>query len=169
MLVMSRKKNESVVINNDVTITVVEIRGDKVRLGIVSPKDVPVHRQEVWEAIHGCSSWFTPPKLHPDEVAFLRAIRETPDDDTPRLVYSDWLEERGDPRGEFIWVQCELARLPASDGRRRSLKDREQALLNEHGAAWRAALPPFLRGVAFVRGFVESSLATVWVGNTCLS
>ena len=53
MLVMSRKKNESIVINNDVTITVVEIRGDKVRLGIVAPKDVPVHRQEIYEAIHG--------------------------------------------------------------------------------------------------------------------
>ena len=53
MLVLSRKKNESIVINNDVVITVVEIRGDKVRLGIVAPKDVPVHRQEVFEAIHG--------------------------------------------------------------------------------------------------------------------
>ena len=51
MLVLSRKKNESIVINNDITITVVEIRGDKVRLGIVAPKDVPVHRQEVYEAI----------------------------------------------------------------------------------------------------------------------
>ena len=53
MLVLSRKKNESIVINNDVIITVVEIRGDKVRLGIVAPKDVPVHREEVYEAIHG--------------------------------------------------------------------------------------------------------------------
>jgi len=53
MLVLSRKKNESIVINSDITITVVEIRGDKVRLGIVAPKDVAVHRQEVWEAIHG--------------------------------------------------------------------------------------------------------------------
>jgi carbon storage regulator len=52
MLVLSRKKNESIVINNDITVTVVEIRGDKVRLGIVAPKEVPVHRHEVWEAIH---------------------------------------------------------------------------------------------------------------------
>ncbi len=52
MLVLSRKKNESIVIHEDIVITVVEIRGDKVRLGIVAPKDVPVHRQEVWEAIH---------------------------------------------------------------------------------------------------------------------
>lgn len=53
MLVLSRKKNESIVINNDIVVTVVEIRGDKVRLGIVAPKEVPVHRQEVFEAIHG--------------------------------------------------------------------------------------------------------------------
>ncbi len=55
MLVLSRKKNESIVINHDVVITVVEIRGDKVRLGIVAPKEVAVHREEVYEAIHGSS------------------------------------------------------------------------------------------------------------------
>lgn len=53
MLVLSRKKYESIVIYNDVVITVVEIRGDKVRFGIVAPKDVPVHREEVYEAITG--------------------------------------------------------------------------------------------------------------------
>jgi len=53
MLVLSRKKNESIVIHDDITITVVEIRGDKVRLGITAPKEVPVHRQEVYDAIHG--------------------------------------------------------------------------------------------------------------------
>src|SRR5687768_18374066 len=51
MLVLSRKKNESIVINNDITIVVVEIRGDKVRLGVEAPKEVPVSRQEVYEAI----------------------------------------------------------------------------------------------------------------------
>lgn len=51
MLVLSRKKNESIVINNDITIVIVEVRGDKVRLGIEAPKDVSVHRQEVWVAI----------------------------------------------------------------------------------------------------------------------
>lgn len=53
MLVLSRKKNESIVIGNDITITVVELRHDKVRIGIVAPRDVPVHREEVYEAIHG--------------------------------------------------------------------------------------------------------------------
>jgi len=61
MLVLSRKKNESIVINNDITVTVVEIRGDKVRLGIVAPKEVPVHRQEVYDAIHGKEAGETSP------------------------------------------------------------------------------------------------------------
>ena len=51
MLVLSRKKNESIVIDDKIVITVVEIRGDKVRLGIQAPKEVPVHRSEVWAAI----------------------------------------------------------------------------------------------------------------------
>lgn len=52
MLVLSRKKNESIRIGDVVAVTVIEIRGDKVRLGIENPPDVPVHRQEVWDAIH---------------------------------------------------------------------------------------------------------------------
>ncbi len=51
MLVLSRKKNESIVINNDITVVVVEIRGDKVRLGVEAPREVPVHRKEVYDAI----------------------------------------------------------------------------------------------------------------------
>jgi carbon storage regulator len=51
MLVLSRKKNESIVINDDIRIVVVEIRGDKVRLGIEAPAEVPVHRREVYDAI----------------------------------------------------------------------------------------------------------------------
>ncbi len=51
MLVLSRKKNESIIINNEITIVVVEIKGDKVRLGVEAPREVPVHRREVYEAI----------------------------------------------------------------------------------------------------------------------
>lgn len=51
MLVLSRKKSERILIGNDVTITVVEIRGDKVRLGIEAPRSLSVHREEVWVAI----------------------------------------------------------------------------------------------------------------------
>lgn len=52
MLVLSRAKNESIVINDDITITVVEIRGDRVRLAVEAPREVPVHRREVFDAIH---------------------------------------------------------------------------------------------------------------------
>ena len=51
MLVLSRKKNESIVIDGAVKITVVEVRGDKVRLGIEAPREVPIHRSEVYDAI----------------------------------------------------------------------------------------------------------------------
>lgn len=51
MLVLSRKKNESIIIDDHIVITVVEIRGDKVRLGIDAPKEISVHRREVYEAI----------------------------------------------------------------------------------------------------------------------
>lgn len=51
MLVLSRKKDEVIMIGDDVVITVVDIRGDKVRLGINAPTEMPVHRQEVYEAI----------------------------------------------------------------------------------------------------------------------
>ncbi|MDR3639271.1 MAG: carbon storage regulator CsrA [Isosphaeraceae bacterium] len=51
MLVLARKRNESIIIGEDITVTVLEIRGDKVRLGIAAPGEVSVHRQEVFEAI----------------------------------------------------------------------------------------------------------------------
>jgi carbon storage regulator len=51
MLVLSRQKDESIMIGDDVEITIVDVRGDKVRLGIAAPKDIPVHRKEVYEAI----------------------------------------------------------------------------------------------------------------------
>lgn len=47
MLVLSRSKNESIIINHNIRVCVVEVRGDRVRLGIEAPKDVPVHRDEV--------------------------------------------------------------------------------------------------------------------------
>ena len=51
MLILTRKANESIVINDNIKVTVVEIRGDKVRLGVVAPKEIPVHRQEVYDVI----------------------------------------------------------------------------------------------------------------------
>ena len=51
MLVLSRQRDESIIIGDNIVVTIVDIRGDKVRLGIDAPTEIPVHRQEVYEAI----------------------------------------------------------------------------------------------------------------------
>lgn len=51
MLVLSRKKSDRIIINDNITIVVVGIRGDKVRLGVEAPKEIPIHRHEVYERI----------------------------------------------------------------------------------------------------------------------
>jgi carbon storage regulator len=51
MLVLSRQRDESIIIGDNIVVTIVDIRGDKVRLGINAPTEIPVHRQEVYEAI----------------------------------------------------------------------------------------------------------------------
>ena len=83
--------------------------------------------------------------------AFLDSIIEAPDDDVPRLVFADWLEDNGDPpRGQFIHAQI------------RGDQKRADGLLAEHEAAWRAELPG-LGGIGwgcFVRGFVERVIAS---------
>src|SRR5687768_678746 len=88
-------------------------------------------------------------------AAFLSDIIADPDDDTPRLIYADWLDDHDDPdRGEFIRVQCRLARhSPTTDSR---LLQREQDLLREHRARWLHHLPDWVSSSAiFRRGFVE--------------
>lgn len=92
--------------------------------------------------------------------AFLAAIAGRPDDDLPRLVYADWLDDHDEPaRAEFIRVQIELARLPLNDPRRPELAARERRLLTDHRDAWR--LPQFPDQVqTFRRGFVERIAAT---------
>jgi uncharacterized protein (TIGR02996 family) len=86
--------------------------------------------------------------------AFLHDISAHPDDDAPRLIYADWLDEHNDPRGEFIRIQCALAQLSDEDPRRWPLEQREQELLHEHGRKW---LPSGIGGsqCVFRRGFVE--------------
>jgi uncharacterized protein (TIGR02996 family) len=91
------------------------------------------------------------------DEAFLQTIIENPDDDAPRLVYADWLEERGDPRGEFIRVQCALARMGGGDSRCPELQYQEQQLLGAHRAEWLGPLPQgaILYEPIFRRGFLE--------------
>lgn len=110
---------------------------------------------------------------------FLQEIVDNPDDDMPRLVFADWLEERADPRGEFIRLGCQMARYKNPDTRWRNpwhrvqlLKDMRhlpeyQALLNrqltllvKHRDRW---LEPFgnnLTEITFERGFVEEGATT---------
>ena len=52
MFTLSRKSGESIMIGEDIELTIADIRGNKVRLGITAPKSIPVHRKEVYEAIH---------------------------------------------------------------------------------------------------------------------
>jgi carbon storage regulator len=72
MLVLSRQRDESIIIGDNVQVTVVDIRGDKVRLGIEAPSDIPVHRKEVFDAIQrenrkaaGISAADLPTEPHP--------------------------------------------------------------------------------------------------------
>jgi uncharacterized protein (TIGR02996 family) len=87
--------------------------------------------------------------------AFLEAIVAEPDDDTPRLVYADWLEDHGQgARAEFIRIQIELSRLTQHEPRRQELVAREQALLVEHGEEWEGPLPRIATEWTFERGFL---------------
>ena len=63
MLVLSRKLNEGIVVADSIVITVIEVRGDKVRLGIVADKQVPVHRLEIWQKINGRHSPLPIPEI----------------------------------------------------------------------------------------------------------
>lgn len=87
---------------------------------------------------------------------FLQAIVEEPDNDLPRLIYADWLDEQGDPRGEFIRVQCELAQLDLYDPARKPLEERQDTLFKKHKAKWIKDLKvAAIRNYEFRRGFVE--------------
>jgi uncharacterized protein (TIGR02996 family) len=93
--------------------------------------------------------------------ALLRAILDKPDDDTPRLVYADWLEEQGDPRGDFIRVQVALSRLDEDAPEREQLQQRERALLEAHRDEWLGGVADLVTEPHFARGFVErASLGT---------
>ena len=56
MLVLSRKRGEAIVIGNGITVTVLAVDGDRVKLGVVAPAEVPIHREEVYQRIEDCSS-----------------------------------------------------------------------------------------------------------------
>lgn len=91
-----------------------------------------------------------------EELAFLSRVRDRPDDDGPRFIFADWLDERGDARGEFIRVQCALAHLSSDDPRRADLEIREQALLDTYRTSWTKRLQGLASDFTYRRGFIES-------------
>ena len=91
--------------------------------------------------------------------ALLRAVIEHPDDDARRLVYADWLQQQGDPRGELIAVQTQLAHATATE--RGELEARAKALLDAHADAWTAQLGDGVSNVTFRRGLAYAACAPV--------
>ena len=86
---------------------------------------------------------------------FLRTILEQPEIDGPRLVFADWLEERGEAHAELIRVQCEMAPLAADDPRRGPLLERERDMLRERDDEWLAPVRAMGLTARFRRGFLE--------------
>jgi uncharacterized protein (TIGR02996 family) len=119
-----------------------------------------------------------PPRVLPpaaDLVSLLRVVKESPDDDAPRLVLAKYLEENDDPRGEFMRVQCELAELAKNKpdfgsvnrGRQRGVKDepgasalmsRESELLALHSQEWLGPMVACAEACEFRRGLLHVSL-----------
>jgi uncharacterized protein (TIGR02996 family) len=87
--------------------------------------------------------------------AFLRDIKERLEDDVPRLILADWLEERGDPRGGLVRVQVELARRGDLGAEGRALRERERGLLALHAAAWLGPLRDVASRWEMERGLVR--------------
>ncbi len=69
MLVLSRQRDESIMIGDDVEIIIVDVRGDKVRLGITAPKSIPVHRREIYDAIQREKADKKEPEKQPEKEA----------------------------------------------------------------------------------------------------
>ena len=93
--------------------------------------------------------------MQTEAEAFLQRIRAYPDDDAQRLIFADWLDEEGDPRGQFIRVQLALAELPVDDPARKDLLLKERELLAAHRDEWEAPFRGLASGCVFHRGFVE--------------
>jgi uncharacterized protein (TIGR02996 family) len=93
------------------------------------------------------------------DQAFLRDIREHPQDDTPRLIYADWLEDHGQSeRAEFIRIECTVASGSAVGARRSALQRRANALEMKHRKAWLAPLRAFSNRIDFFRGLPDHML-----------
>ncbi len=84
MLVLSRQRDESIMIGDDVEITIVDVRGDKVRLGITAPKHIPVHRREIYDAIQREKAEAQKSGEQPE-----KSVEQRPEKDTQRQPKKD--------------------------------------------------------------------------------
>jgi len=93
--------------------------------------------------------------MQTEAEAFLQRIRAYPEDDAQRLIFADWLDEEGDPRGRFVRVQLALAELPPDAPARKVLAGAERDLLDAHREEWEAPFRGLASGCVFRRGFVD--------------
>jgi uncharacterized protein (TIGR02996 family) len=104
-----------------------------------------------------------------DAAAFVQAMRDAPDDEAVRLVFADWLEERGDPRGEFLRIQVELARWVPNLARRTRLKECERELLARHGREWIGPLADVCLAWRFVGGLAHITMSPRRFGSAAFA
>ncbi|MEW5739868.1 MAG: TIGR02996 domain-containing protein [Myxococcota bacterium] len=152
----------------DVTVGVVAARAKSVSPGRAWPELEPWERFNDAANVPRCLAWAGRRRDDRAHLSYERARRPAsasreslleevlahPADEAPRLVYADWLSDRGDPRGELISVQCELERTN-DPARFLELEARQVALLSAHGATWVGPLAQEALQVQFRRGFVE--------------
>ncbi len=94
----------------------------------------------------------------PVVLAFLDDVKSHPEDDVPRLILADWLAERGDPRGEFLHVQCRLAASEWGDPHGDDLACRQRELLTANAATWTGPLAPYILDRHFWRGLLRVNM-----------
>src|SRR5438105_4276988 len=96
----------------------------------------------------------TLPPTRPEVLAFLQDIKAHPEDDTVRLILADWLTDHDDPRGEFLRLQCQLARMSPTDPARPASQERVQELRSRHEQDWLGPLRTLADAIEFRRGLL---------------
>ena len=122
MLVLSRQRDESIMIGDDVEITIVDVRGDKVRLGINAPKHIPVHRREIYDAIQKAKKSSVPN----DNIE--RAVKRGSGAESGAAEYQTIMYEGYGPNGVAMLVEC------LTDNRNRAASEVRNAITRNGGS-----------------------------------
>jgi len=118
----------------------------------------PIHEifEAAWQRVAGEDA----PESNRPTVAigrdWIAELKATPDDDSLRLVYGDWLAEQGDPRGELVTLQCRRVQLARQGQDMAAIEKAEQALLAKHGDVWAEQIHSYVEGHGYDRGFITS-------------